>query len=66
MQKSELKIGMFPENVSIEYLQHSYFNKFSFFDKIRKVSSIKLIQDKDSILRQQYAIIKFKEPYFYT
>jgi len=50
VQKSELRIGMFPENVSLEYLQDSYFKKFPFFDKIRKVSSINLIKDRDSLL----------------
>jgi hypothetical protein len=50
VQKSELKIGMFPENVSLEFLQDSYFKKFPFFDKIRKVSSINLIKDRDSLL----------------
>jgi hypothetical protein len=57
---------MFPENVKIEYLQDSFFKKISFFDKIRKVSLIKLLNDKDSLLREQFAVIKFKEPYFYT
>ncbi len=50
--KSELKIGMFPEKVSIEFLKDFYFKKTPFYDETRKVSSIKLQMDLDSLLRE--------------
>jgi hypothetical protein len=50
--KPELKIGMFPEKVIIEFLEGFYFKKIPFFDKTRKVSSINLQKDPDSLLRE--------------
>lgn len=53
---------MFPEKVIIEFLENFYFKKMKFFDKTRKVESINLFKDEDSLLRERYAVIKFKEP----
>ena len=42
IQRLELKIGMFPEKVIIEFLENFYFKKIPFFDKTRKIESINL------------------------
>ena len=53
---------MFPEKVIIEFLENFYFKKIKFFDKTRKIESINLGKDEDSLLREKYVVIKFREP----
>lgn len=63
--KRTLKIGFLPETMIIQFLEF-FMKGLPFNDKNRKVLRIMLIPDPDSVLREQIAIIEFKEDYFYT
>jgi hypothetical protein len=63
--KRELRIGLLPEKMIIEFFAF-YCKNMPFFDMARKVNSARMEDDLTSMLRQKQIIITFKEDYFFA
>ena len=66
--KTELKIGMFPEKMIVQFMDGFYLRnkEFNFYDKKTRAVGFQLEPMDDSYLNEQVGIITLQQGYYFT